>query len=179
MNTTDPFKIILRYGLDPFNGLEENLRQLETFIQESTIHEVMFLLMPEERSSGHPTEELSDPWIDAIKKAQVMFTKYGVETSLNPWTTTYHCARGRTLHDGQNFRLMVGETGADNGMTACPLCENWQNYLCDYFVYLAQGINPVALWVEDDWRLHNHGGEMGYGGCFCEHCLDRFAKMGG
>ncbi len=179
MKKTAPFKIILRYGLDPFNGLEENLKQLETFIQESSINEVMFLLMPEERSSGHPTVELSDPWIEAIKKAQVMFKKYGVETSVNPWTTTYHCSRGRSLHEGQNFRLMVGETGVDNGMTACPLCTNWQQYICDYFVHLCNGIDPVALWVEDDWRLHNHGGEMGYGGCFCEHCLDRFAKMVG
>lgn len=179
MKTDDPFKIILRYGLDPFNGLEENLKQLEAFIQESGINEVMFLLMPEERSSGHPTEELSKPWCDAIKEAQKMFAKYGVETSINPWTTTYHCSRGRSLHSGQNFRLMVGETGAENGMTACPLCEKWQKYLNDYFVYLAEEINPVALWVEDDWRLHNHGGEMGYGGCFCDSCLDRFAKMVG
>ena len=80
MKKNEPFKMILRYGLDPFNGLKENLRQLETFIQESTINEVMFLLMPEERSSGHPTEELSQPWCDAIKKAQTMFAKYGVET---------------------------------------------------------------------------------------------------
>lgn len=177
--TLPPFKIILRYGLDPFNGLKENLKQLEKFIQESTINEVMFLLMPEERSSGHPTEELSQPWVDAIRQAKKMFAKYGVETSLNPWTTTYHAGRGRHLHSGQNFRMMVGETGANNGMSPCPLCENWQKYLIDYFVYLTKGIEPVALWVEDDWRLHNHGGEMGYGGCFCEHCLDRFAKMVG
>jgi hypothetical protein len=179
MSQNNPFKIILRYGLDPFNGLDENLRQLETFIQESTINEVMFLLMPEERSSGHPTEELSQPWCDAIKQAQKMFTKHGVETSLNPWTTTYHAGRGRHLHEGQDFRMMIGETGADNGMSPCPLCEDWQKYLIDYFVYLTKEIEPVALWVEDDWRLHNHGGEMGYGGCFCEHCLERFAKMVG
>ena len=179
MKQADPFKIILRYGLDPFNGLEENLKQLEIFIRESSINEVMFLLMPEERSSGHPTRELSQPWCDAIKEAQTMFAKYGVATSLNPWTTTYHAGRGRRLHPGQDFRLMVGETGANNGMSPCPLCKNWQQYLCDYFVYLAGEINPVALWVEDDWRLHNHGGEMGYGGCFCSHCLDRFAGMVG
>jgi hypothetical protein len=179
MTKTDSFRIILRYGLDPFNGLAENLRQLETFIRESTIDEVMFLLMPEERSSGHPTEALSQPWCDAIREAQTMFSEYGVETSLNPWTTTYHAGRGRHLHQGQNFRLMVGETGATNGMSPCPLCETWQQYLIDYFVYLTREIEPVALWVEDDWRLHNHGGEMGYGGCFCQHCLERFAALTG
>ncbi len=174
-----PFKMILRYGLDPFNALEENLKQLEVFIRESTINEVMFLLMPEERSSGHPTEKLSKPWIAAIKQAQEMFSKYGVATSLNPWTTTYHAGRGRHLHPGQDFRMMVGETGADNGMSPCPLDGNWQKYLIDYFVFLAEEIDPVALWVEDDWRLHNHGGEMGYGGCFCTYCLGRFAAMVG
>lgn len=179
MKKSRPFKIILRYGLDPFNGLEENLKQLEIFIQESTINEVMFLLMPEERSSGHPTEALSQPWCDAIKEAKKMFAKYGVETSLNPWTTTYHAGRGRQLRNGQNFRLMIGETGADNGISPCPLCKFWQQYLIDYFVYLTKEIEPVALWIEDDWRLHNHGGEMGYGGCFCEHCLSRFARMVG
>jgi len=179
MKKTKPFRMILRYGLDPFNGLEENLKQLENLILESTINEVMFLLMPEERSSGHPTEALSQPWCDAIKQAQGMFAKHGIATSLNPWTTTYHAGRGRHLHPGQNFRMMIGETGADNGMSPCPLCEEWQNYLFDYFVYLAKEIDPVALWVEDDWRLHNHGGEMGYGGCFCAHCLDRFAKRVG
>ncbi len=176
---TKPFRIILRYGLDPFNGPKENLKRLEEFIRESTIDEVMFLLMPEERSSGHPTEELSKPWIDVIRQAKEMFARHGVATSLNPWTTTYHAGRGRGLHPGQDFRLMVGETGADNGMSPCPLCENWQQYLNEYFVYLTREIEPVALWVEDDWRLHNHGGEMGYGGCFCEHCLDRFARMVG
>jgi len=175
--TAKPFRIILRYGLDPFNGPVENLKQLENFIRESTIDEVMFLLMPEERSSGHPTEELSQPWIEVIQQAKEMFARYGVATSLNPWTTTYHAGRGRRLHAGQDFRLMVGETGAGNGISPCPLCENWQHYLNEYFVFLARAIEPVALWVEDDWRLHNHGKKLGYGGCFCDHCLARFAPM--
>lgn len=176
---TKPFQIILRYGLDPFNGPTESLKQLDTCIRESSISEVMFLLMPEERSSGHPTEELSKPWIEVIQEAKEMLARHDVATSLNPWTTTYHVARGRRLHAEQNFRLMVGETGADNGITACPLCENWQHYLNEYFVFLARAIEPVALWVEDDWRLHNHGQELGFGGCFCKYCLDRFARMVG
>lgn len=177
--TAKRFRIILRYGLDPFNGLDENLKQLEIFIRESAIDEVMFLLMPEERSSGHPTEALSAPWIEAIAKAKPMLARHGVAISLNPWTTTYHAGRGRSLHPGQDFRLMVGETGADNGLSPCPLCLNWQRYLNEYFAFLTREIQPVALWVEDDWRLHNHGSELGYGGCFCDHCLQHFASMVG
>lgn len=177
--STKPFRIILRYGLDPYNGLEESLKQLKIFAEEARLSEVMFLLIPEERSSGHPTIEQARPWMAAMRKAKAMLAEIGVEVSVNPWTTTYHTGRGRSLHKGQNFRLMVGETGADNGMTACPLCEEWQSYLVDYFVWIAEELKPVALWVEDDWRLHNHGGEMGYGGCFCEHCLSRFSHEAG
>jgi len=172
-----PFHIILRYSLDPHNGIEENLRQLERFLEESTVNEVMFLLLPEERSSGHPTIEAAKPWVQAIQQIQVMLNKHGVKTSLNPWTTTYHCARGRSLKPEQDFCLMFGETGVANGITACPRCEKWQQYISDYFCYLTEEIRPTAMWVEDDWRLHNHGSEMGYGGCFCSHCLDVFAAQ--
>jgi len=173
------FKMILRYGLDPLNGLDENLRQLQRFTEESTIDEVMFLVRPEERSSGHPVIEQTAAWMDAMLQAKAMLNDMGVDVSVNPWTTTYHTGRGRHLHPGQDFRLMVGETGADNGMTACPLDEKWQNYLVEYFCWIAEELDPVALWVEDDWRLHNHGGSMGYGGCFCEKCLERFSAMVG
>lgn len=178
-SSIDAFRIILRYSLDPSNGLEENLEQLDRFIRQSTTNEVMFLMLPEERSSGHPRIEDAQAWCEAIRKAGPMLEANGVVTSINPWTTTYHTARGRRLHAGQNFRLMVGETGLNNGITACPLCENWQAYLNDYFSYLVKETDPVALWIEDDWRLHNHGAAMGYGGCFCDHCLDRFASMAG
>ncbi len=171
------FRMILRYGLDPFNALEENLRQLKVFAEESTINEVMFLLGPEERSSGHPTIEWAEPWMDAMLQSKVMLADIGIDVSINPWTTTYHTGRGRSLHAGQDFRMMVGETGADNGMTACPLSDKWQGYLTEYFSWIARELDPVALWVEDDWRLHNHGGSLGYGGCFCKNCLERFSAM--
>ena len=179
MNNPNTFRIILRYGLDPFNGIGENLRRLREFAEESTINEVMFLIAPEERSTGHPTIGESQPWMEVMLEAKAMLAELGVAVSVNPWTTTYHTGRGRSLAAGQDFRLMVGETGIDNGMTACPLCPRWQAYLIEYFSWIARELDPVALWVEDDWRLHNHGGEMGYGGCFCEHCLNRFAGISG
>jgi len=173
------FRMILRYGLDPLNALDENLRQLRHFAEESTIDEVMFLVRPEERSAGHPVIEQTGQWMDAMLQAKAMLSEIGVDVSVNPWTTTYHTGRGRVLQPGQDFRLMVGETGVDNGMTACPLDEKWQDYLVEYFSWIAQELDPVALWVEDDWRLHNHGGSMGYGGCFCDACLERFSAMVG
>lgn len=179
MKNETPFRVVLRYGLDPENALEENLCQLRQFAEESTIDEVMFLLAPEERSSSHPTIAQSTPWMEAMLRAKAMLAGMGVQVSVNPWTTTYHSDRGRKLQPGQEFRLMVGETGEANGMTACPLGEAWQAYLSEYFCWIARELDPVALWIEDDWRLHNHGPEMGYGGCFCEACMSRFSRQVG
>ena len=71
---------------------------------------------------------------------------------------------------------MVGETGAVNSISACPLCPNFQEYLCNIFSYLARQIQPVAIWVEDDWRLSNPDKELGWGGCFCNLHMERFAE---
>ncbi len=173
------YRYILRYALDPSNCPEEGIRKLLEFVEEAEAEEVMFLIAPEERSCGHITKEEALPWVELIGKAKAELKRKGVEISLNPWTTTYHVGRGRKLHAGQNFRLMVGETGESNGITVCPSCEQWQNYLVDYFLYLAEELEPSAIWVEDDWRLHNHGELMGYGGCFCRDCMERFKRRAG
>lgn len=175
----DEFRLILRYSLDPANAEAENRKRLLEFVDQSKIHEVMFLIAPEERSCGHVTLQEAAPWIQAIQTIQPELQHRGVAVSLNPWTTTYHAGRGRRLHPGQEFRLMVGETGATNCISPCPFDTAWQLYLIEYYTHLAQVIDPVAIWIEDDWRLHNHGVEMGYGGCFCDVCRNKFATRAG
>ena len=100
----------------------------------------------------------------------------GIALSLNPWTTTYHVSRGRRLRPGQNFRRMVGVNGAVSAIAVCPLCPTWQHWLCETFAYLATAMTPTAIWIEDDWRLHNHGPDLGWGGCFCDTHLQRFSE---
>lgn len=174
-----PFRLILRYSLPPDNHPENSISNLLKFVDESHIHEVMFKITAEEMSCGHTTIDEVKPWVAAILDAKRALKKKGVEVSLNPWTTTYHNDRGRILRPGQNFHLLVGETGTTNGITACPLDRTWQDYLCKYFSYLVGEIDPVAIWVEDDWRLHNHGPHMNFGGCFCRLHMERFGKMVG
>lgn len=136
----------------------------------------MLLFSAEELTCGHPTAKELQPWFNVAKKLKKNLDEHDIALSLNPWTTTFHVSRGRRLREGQDFTLMVGETGAISPITACPLCENWQSYLCDLFALMAKEINPIAIWIEDDWRLHNHEPEMGFGGCFCDLHMQRFSK---
>jgi len=171
------FRYILRYEIDPLFNANERIEELLRFCIEARIGEVMLFLLAEELSNGHPTLEELRPYVQMAKRIKSRLQEKGVGLSLNPWTTLYHEARGRRLKPGQDFTLMVGETGAVAPLSACPLCPNWQEYICQTFAYLAGEIKPLVIWVEDDWRLHNHGLELGWGGCFCHLHLQRLAKI--
>lgn len=54
--------------------------------------------------------------------------------------------------------------------------ENWRKYFREFYTYIIQEIKPETVWIEDDFRLHNHG-TLHYGGCFCEHHMREFNKV--
>ena len=178
-NVGNGFRYILRYTICPAHAPDERIEELMDFCLQSRTGEVMLFFTAEELTCGHPTTEELRPWFGVAKKLKDGLDKHGIALSLNPWTTTFHVARGRRLREGQDFTLMVGETGAVSPISACPLCENWQRYLCDLFALMAREIKPTAIWVEDDWRLHNHEADMGFGGCFCELHMRRFSEVVG
>jgi hypothetical protein len=173
------YRYILRYMIDHEYLPEERIEEIAVYCKENGIQEVMLFINAEELFEGHVTSKLLADWLLMAKKLNERLKQDDIDISVNPWTTTVHCARGRKIAKEFDFRLMVGETGVDNGITACPLCENWQQYLCDVFSAIAKELKPVAIWVEDDWRLHNHGDEMVFGGCFCDHHMAEFSKKVG
>ncbi len=179
MAGTDGFRYIFRYNIDPLYYADERIDELVRFCIDARAKEVMMFIYAEELTTGHTTIEELRPYVDMFKKLKSKLSQHNIDLSLNPWTTTYHTARGRKLKPGQDFTLMIREDGTDNGITACPLCPNWQQYICELFAYLAREVKPIAIWVEDDWRLHNHGPGGGWGGCFCELHLKRFSEKVG
>lgn len=171
------YRYVFRYLIDPSYEADSRIEELSRFCQEAHVEEVMLMMFAEELNAGHPTPEDFDSWIALAQCVRKTLAGIGVEMSLNPWTTTHHAGRGRPLSPDQKFRRMVGETGAVESVAACPLCEDWQAYLSDTFSRLASEIKPIAIWIEDDWRLHNHSPELGWGGCFCEEHLRRFSLL--
>lgn len=169
------YRYILRYTIDPTFHPAQRIEELARFCAASRIEEVMYLFTAEELNCGHPTAAQYGPWLHLARRLKQRLAEDGIALSLNPWTTTHHMARGRRLQPGQDFELMVGANGVVSPISACPLCPDWQQYLCDTFATWARDLEPVAIWIEDDWRLHNHGQELGYGGCFCPRHLARFA----
>lgn len=173
-NNKANFRYILRFTVQPGNNEDERFSQLVEFCTTALIDEVMFFINCEELNQGHLTIEETKPWMEVIKRGKKILEPLGIRTSINPWTTMLHTDRGRELKEGQNFTLMVDPYGNKASAVACPLCLNWQKYIAEMYSYYAT-IKPNVLWVEDDFRLHNHA-PLVWGGCFCEHHMEKYSE---
>ena len=167
------YKYILRYYIHPGYQESERIIELVNFCQTSKVDEVMLFFNAEETFIGHITVEQLRPWLGLAKKIKNELNKIGVELSVNPWITVAHCPRGRKLYDDQDFTLMVGEDGRTNGVTVCPSCSKWLDYITELWSVVAKELTPGAIWLEDDFRLHNHEIE----GCFCANHLQLFSRI--
>ena len=171
------YKYILRCAIEPGFHEKEKLADLSRFCREAQIDDVMFFINCEELNQGHLTLKETAPWMKLIRKAKTMLADLNVTTSINPWITLLHCDRGRTLRKEQEFRLMVDPYGHQTRATVCPLCPEWRAYIAEMYACYA-GIQPWMLWVEDDFRLHNHQ-PLTWGGCFCDQHLKIFGQLAG
>ena len=171
------YDYILRYCVEPGLCEEERLDTLVDFCRESHTQEVMFFILAEELNTGHATLEELEPWLEVVKKGKKRMDEIGVRTSINPWMTLLHCDRGRKLKPGQNFRLMVDPYGREATACACPLDEDWLDNLCRCYAKYAE-LSPNVLWIEDDFRLHNHA-PLVWGGCFCDEHMKLYSERAG
>lgn len=76
-----------------------------------------------------------------------------------------------------DFRPMVDVEGNEAALCVCPLCEKWQRHIAGLYARYAQ-LEPSILWVEDDFRLHNHA-PLVWGGCFCEEHMRIYSERAG
>jgi len=170
-----PFTYMLRYALTPDHLESERMEALIAFCERAAIDDVMFFIAPMELH--HITTVEAKPWLDTISRAMSELEKVGVTTSINPLTTLGHDDATNRLLAGQSFQTMVDPYGREAAVTACPLCPEWRKHIIDVYVHYAAA-KPITLWVEDDFRFHNHS-PLEWGGCFCEAHMELFAREAG
>lgn len=165
---------MLRFTTAP--GVEEDLRiaEMTDFCLKSGIDDVMVFTSCEELNTGHVTKEELKAWFDIYEKVKAAVSPHNITVSLNPWTTTLHCDRGRTLKEGQNFRTMTDRHGLSAEAVACPADEDFLDYIAGIYAEYAR-LHPAVLWLEDDLRLHNHS-PLDWGGCFCDYHMQLFEE---
>ncbi len=167
-----------RVQIVPNHYEEERLSSIVEFCVKHKFDNVMLFINAETYNQGHMTKEEAKPWVEAIKRAKKALNEKGISVSLNPWIEIGHLDRGRKLKEGQNFVTMEDYDGNKSPLVACPMDENWRSYFTDFYKYLLEEVEPCVMWVEDDFRLHNHA-PLKYGGCFCPLHMNAFnAKLG-
>ncbi len=172
------FENILRLQIVPNLYEEERVSGIIAYCLQYGFQHVMLFINAEDYFVGHMTIDEAKPWVEAIQRTKKRLVENGIKVSLNPWIEFGHLDRGRTLKEGQNFTTMTDYDGTQCALVACPLCENWRTYYKEFYQYLIREIEPDTIWVEDDFRLHNHG-HLKYGGCFCDLHMQRYnEKLG-
>lgn len=171
------FVYALRITICPDFYSDEKFEQLLEFCKEAKINDIMFIFNPEEINLGHPTLEETKTWLDMLKRFRPDLEKEGITISLNPWTTLLHTDRGRTLRKNQKFGLMEDYEGNRAEAVACPIDKEFKEYISETYRLFGE-FGFYAVWVEDDFRLHNHA-PLVWGGCFCKNHLKEFSKRAG
>lgn len=163
----------LRIQVVPGYHEQQRIQNIVDFCKRYAFDNVMLFINAEEYNVGHMTKEEAKPWVDTMKRAKEALVKAGITVSLNPWMELGHVDRGRELKEDQQFVTMVDYNGTQSKISACPMDENWLTYFIDFYEYLIREIEPEVVWIEDDFRLHNHR-PLEYGGCFCEHHMKAY-----
>ena len=109
-----------------------------------------------------------------MKRRMATVRELGYGTGINVLTTIGHHSEdlGRSLQG--DYTPFINQDGKPCPGVFCPNDSQYHAYIVRLYELIAE-TDPDYIWLDDDIRL-GHGG--GYG-CFCEHCLDRFAKRTG
>lgn len=163
----------LRIQIVPGHYEEERIDDIVSFCAEYGFNNVMLFINAEEYNVAHMTIEEAAPWVETMKRAKRKLVEHGISVSLNPWMELGHLDRARPLKEGQNFLLQTDYDGREAKSVVCPFCKEWRAYFKEFYTYLLCEIQPDTVWVEDDFRLHNHD-PLRYGGCFCAEHMRRY-----
>lgn len=173
----DAFSYIFRFCCDPGFNDETQVPALERFVREADIDDVAVFANVEELNTGHMSFEEQQTYIRLMKTVRDMLAPMGVSVSVNQWHSIMHADLGKHLRADQPFRLMVDPDGKESSLCVCPLDESWQRYIGQIYANYLE-VSPSILWVEDDFRLHNHA-PLAWGGCFCEEHMKLYSERAG
>lgn len=168
----------LRFQIHPYDGTDAvaaTAAELAKTCTDAGVAEVVLLLGAEEHFTGHLAGPEEDLWYDAAATAQQVLLGAGLDVSLNPWVTTGHADRGRA--DVHGFAPMVSPTGEVSASQASFACPRWRTWLTSHYGRFAE-LGFRVLWLEDDFRFHNHA-PLRWGGGFEPLMLDRLAALAG
>ncbi|MEN6419604.1 MAG: hypothetical protein ABFC73_11870 [Clostridiaceae bacterium] len=173
----DAFRYCFRFCCDPGFNDELEIPKLLSFVEEARVDDVMVFVNVEEINTGHLSAEEQETWLALLSRIQPLLQERGVTLSVNHWHSLMHADLGKRFRADQPFRAMVDPYGNAANLCVCPLDEHWRSYIAGVYAKYAK-LAPDTVWVEDDFRYHNHDPLL-WGGCFCAEHIRRFSERAG
>ncbi len=174
---SEPFRYCFRFCCDPgFNDAVET-ESLLAFIPAARVDDVMVFVNVEELNTGHFDAEEQTVYLDLMTRLKPLLSERGVTLSVNHWHSLMHADLGKRFRADQDFRAMVDCNGRAAALCVCPSDKTWQRYIASVYARYA-ALSPDTVWVEDDFRFHNHD-PLFWGGCFCAEHMRVFSERAG
>ncbi|MEZ4628255.1 MAG: hypothetical protein R2912_09315 [Eubacteriales bacterium] len=173
----DALRYCFRFCCDPGFNDQIELPKLLAFCDEAHVDDVMVFVNVEEINTGHMDEAEQDIWLDLLERIKQPLDERGITLSVNHWHSLMHADLGKRFRADQPFRAMVDPFGNAAQLCVCPLDESWRAYIARIYARYA-ALSPDTVWVEDDFRYHNHD-PLIWGGCFCDEHMCRFSARAG
>ncbi len=167
-------KYHLRFQVVPGDDVAADARILAAFCLKHGIEEVVLFFAGEEWNNGLLSVKEEDMWFDTVGKSREILESKGISVSLNPWMTVLHTDRGRSFPADRRFKPMVSPWGEKSRACASFADRNWQKYISNLYGRFAR-LGFRVMWVEDDFRYHNHA-PLTWGGGFEKGMCERFSR---
>lgn len=165
----DKYNLSLRFRILPDQNADKHTEKVISEALKYGYTDICFVL---DNGHGHPTKEQLLPQVETYKRAAEKIRAAGLAVSLNPYITIGQ--NKPDLFNGRKFTSITAANGATQS-AACPLDEDFIDYIKEIYRYVSSEIKPDIIWLEDDFRMHNRCGE-GWGGCFCDLHLKKYSE---
>ena len=178
MKPDRPLRYHLRFQIIPGRNVERDAKDLAAFCRRHGVEEVVLFFAAEEWNNGLLSCREENQWFDTVKRAKRVLDRAGLAVSLNPWMTVLHCDRGRRFpRDRRRFEPTESPLGEKSRACASFADPKWRAYFFRLMARFAR-LGFRIIWIEDDFRYHNHG-PLTWGGGFEPSVLRRFSDKVG
>lgn len=173
----DSFKYLLRFSCDPGYNDHIEIPSLLKYVDAARIDDVAVFANVEEINTGYTLPHEQVLFMNMMSEIKKLLEPKGITFSINSWHTIMHADFGKELGPEHKFRLMVDPEGNQAKLCICPIDEKWQNYMVGLLARYAE-LEPNIIWIEDDFRFHNHD-PLSWGGCFCDVHMELYSQKAG
>ncbi|MCK4850002.1 MAG: hypothetical protein KAT11_01565 [Phycisphaerae bacterium] len=169
--------LVLRRQLIWDSSFQSSLDELIAFCKRVPIDAVALFTMSQELY--HPTTESLDKAAEAapyLARAGEALRREGIGFQVQLIGMIGHGDFGAPKPPWATWQNMVGDDGVECTVCPCPLDKHYHEHL-RRLIRIYAPLKPDILWVDDDFRMHNHDPAKHV--CFCPDHLTAFSKRMG